>query len=45
LSSLLRRGPRAWFAAMSADPHAHFDATATSPPPAATHHAHAHHRH
>jgi uncharacterized membrane protein YraQ (UPF0718 family) len=43
VSSLLRLGPRAFFAAMSADPHAHFDHTATSPPPAAAHsHLHAH---
>jgi uncharacterized membrane protein YraQ (UPF0718 family) len=43
LSSLLRLGPRAFFAAMSPDPHAHFDHTATSPPPAAAHsHLHAH---
>lgn len=46
IASLLRSGPRAWLAALSADPHAHFDHTATSPPPAAAHaHAHAAHAH
>jgi hypothetical protein len=43
IGSLLRLGPRAFFAAVSPDPHAHLDHTATSPPPAAAHsHLHAH---